>query len=161
MRCLFPMKTTLTLLFCLASFTPSFAAEPLRSGLSAEQLVTLKGQPYYQTEHYSQRKGEQVWLYTKKKEEKSVDEKNITDAETQWPTLYRKTVTRTCEVGDIFVEVSQGIVKSIIPANTAMAYGPCVVETLEEFLPIVDGKPSEAKARKTTNTTLEKNSSTK
>src|SRR3989338_3104218 len=138
----------LLILLCITFVSTSLASDSIQSGLSEEQLIRLKGQPYYQTEHYSHKKGEQVWLYTKKKEDKTVEERNIVDAETQWPTLYRKTVTRTCDVGDVFVEVSQGVVQSVIPANAAMAYGPCVIATLEEFLPIVDGKPSEVRSRK-------------
>lgn len=143
-------------LLCIITISDSLASEPLHPGLTAEQVLTLKGQPYYQTEHYSHQKGQQVWLYTQKKEDKTVEEKKIIDSETKWPTLYRKTVTRTCDVGDVFVEVSKGVVQSVIPANAAMAYGPCVVVTLEEFLPIVDGKPSEVPVRQTTNTVLEK-----
>lgn len=135
--------------------TNSFAAESLRPGLTVDQLIALKGQPYYQTEHYSHIKGEQVWLYTEKKANKTVDEKQIIDPTNQWPTLNRKTVTRTCDVGVVFVEVSQGIVKNVLPANTTLPYGPCVIETVEEFLPIVNGKPAEIPARKNSNTVLQ------
>lgn len=128
---------------------------PIKPGLKEQQVLTARGQPYYQTENYTTRHGEQVWLYTKSKAQKTVNEKKIMDEKTHWLTLYRKTTERTCQVGDIFVEMSQGIVHSVMPANENMAYGPCVIETTEEFLPIVNGKPTEIAARKASNTVLE------
>src|SRR3989338_680760 len=124
------MKLIILLIVFCAATASSFAADSLRPGMTAEQVVKLKGQPYYETEHYSHRTGEKVLLYTQKKETKTVDEKQIMDSQTNWPTLHRITVTRACDVGDIFVEVSQGVVKSVIPANTTLAYGPCQIGTL-------------------------------
>lgn len=143
----------LSLFFCSQSFY--LRAQEVHVGIKQEELISIKGQPYYQTEHYSNRPGEQVWLYTKKETQKQVDEKQIVDDKTGWLTLYRKTVVRTCEVGDIFVQISQGVVKSIIPAKVNTTYGPCSIETTEEFLPIVNGVPAKVPTRSTTNTTVE------
>lgn len=134
---------------------PAYAVGPIRPGMTTDQLIAIKGNPYYQTEHFANRTGEQVWLYTKKKEEKTVEQKEMLDPQTNWQTLYRKTVTKTCEVGDVFVQVSKGQVQSVNPANSAMSYGPCTITSLEEFLPIVDGKPATTPSRRTENTVFE------
>lgn len=142
--------------FCLFGSQLAIADDTLRSGMKASEVIAIKGQPYYQTEHLAHKKGDEIWLYTKNKEDKSVDEKRIIDQQTNWPTLYRKTTTKSCAIGDVFVEMSHGVVKSIIAAKNSMAYGPCVISVLEEFLPLVDGKPAATPQRTIQNSTLEK-----
>lgn len=149
------MKKSLILSILALLSLPVLAVETVKPGITIQQVINIKGQPYYQTENFAHKTGEQVWLYTKKKEDKKIEEKKIMDTQTNWPTLYRKTVTKTCEIGDIFIEVSQGVVKNVIPANNSISYGPCLIETLEEFLPIVDGKPSQTPNRTTQNSKLE------
>ncbi|MBX7149929.1 hypothetical protein K1X76_12740 [bacterium] len=143
----------LSTIFALAPFVTY--AQTITPGMKAADVTALKGQPYYQTSHYSHKPDDQVWLYTKAESNKKVDEKQITDTQTNWPTLYRKTVERTCQVGDVFVEVTNGVVKNVIPANNKMSYGPCSITTTEEYLPIVNGAPSNTPSRTVNNTELD------
>ncbi len=111
-----------------------------------EWMVKLAlGDPFYATEHHPVFVDyEQVWLYTKPDVNHEVSEEKIIDRQTNWPTVHRKTRTKTCMITDYFVLWDRGVVDSISPAKDKKVQGSCTIETEEAFLPIVDGKPVEA-----------------
>lgn len=116
----------------------------IEEGYNAWMAKIALGDPYYTSEHHPVYVDyEEVWLYAKPEIEKDVDEKKITDPQTQWPTVYRKTTTKTCQIGDFFLLFDRGVIKKVIKDDSKKIYGNCVIETTEEFLPIVDGKPVE------------------
>ncbi len=150
MKRIFPSLFFLFLLvFCvdfLALATTTETSQPdnslqiIKPGMTVSELISQRGQPFYQTENFSHSSGDQVWLYTKKKTQKTVNENQERDTATQWLMLHRKTVTRSCEVGDVFVTISKEKVVAVKPANADIAYGSCVVETKDEVLPISAGQ---------------------
>ncbi|MBX7148339.1 hypothetical protein K1X76_04585 [bacterium] len=112
-----------------------------------EWMVKLSwGEPFYATEHHPIYVDyEQVWLYTKIEKSNDVSEEKIIDPTNNWPTIHRKTKTKSCTLGDTFVLWDRGVVDDIKPANDRQIYGKCTIETSEAFLPIVNGVPVEPK----------------
>ncbi len=110
-----------------------------------EWMVELAlGKPFYGTEHHPVFVDyEQVWLYTRPETKVSVNEERIIDAQTNWPTVHRKTTKKTCNISDYFVLWDRGVVQDIRQANEKSVHGSCTIENEEAFLPIVDGKPVE------------------
>jgi len=119
-------------------------AGKIEDGYNAWMAKIALGEPYYTSEHHPIYVDyEEIWLYARPEIKKNIDEKKITDPQTQWPTLYRKTTTKTCQIGDFFLLFDRGVIKRVVKDDSKKVYGNCVIETTEEFLPIVDGKPVE------------------
>jgi hypothetical protein len=113
-------------------------------GFNAWMVKLALGEPYYNTEHHPIYKDyEEVWLYTKKRIEKDANENKIIDPTNNWPSVHRITYLKICLVGDFFLLYDRGVVDKIIKDTSEKIYGSCTVETTEEFLPIIDGKPKE------------------
>lgn len=111
----------------------------IRTGYNAWMVELALGQPYYKSEHHPiYTDYEQVWLYTRQKENKHYTEKKIIDPQTNWPTIHKYTRIKTCTVGDFFVLFDRGVVEKIVDDKSEKAYGPCTISTKEEFIPIVD-----------------------
>lgn len=112
-----------------------------------EWMVELAfGKPYYGTEHHPVFVDyEQVWLYTKNRINETKQEKQITDPQTNWPTIHRISTIETCQIGDFFVLWDRGVVVKTTPDTSGKTYGTCTLRTDEAFLPIVNGKVVEPK----------------
>lgn len=112
-----------------------------------EWMVELAfGKPYYGTEHHPVFVDyEQVWLYTKNRINETKQEKQITDPQTNWPTIHRITTKESCQVGDFFVLWDRGVVVKTTQDTSGKTYGTCTLSTQEAFLPIVNGKVVEPK----------------
>ncbi len=116
----------------------------IEPGYNAWMVKLAIGEPFYRSEHHAIYKDyEEVWLYTKLKEEKNKSEENIIDTVTNWPSIHRVTRTKSCKVGDFFILFDRGVVDKITPEPSEKVYGSCEISTTEEFIPIVDGKPKE------------------
>jgi hypothetical protein len=112
-----------------------------------EWMVTMAlGKPFYKSEHHPTHKNyEQIWLYTKKIDDKKIKEDRIIDPQTRWPSVQRITKVKTCTVGDFFVLFDRSVVVKTVPDDSNKVYGTCLVSTTEEVLPIVKGKVIENK----------------
>lgn len=116
----------------------------IEEGFNAWMVTLALGEPYYNTENHPIYKDyEEVWLYTKNRIEKTGNENKIIDPTNNWPSVHRITHVKICLVGDFFLLYDRGIVDRIVKDTSEKIYGSCTVETTEEFLPIVDGKPRE------------------
>lgn len=116
----------------------------VEEGYNEWMVKIALGEPFYTSEHHPVYVDyEQVWLYVRPEIKKDVAEKKITDPQNNWPTLYRATTTKTCQVGNFFLLFDRGVIKKIVNDDSKKVYGNCVIENTEEFLPIVDGKPVE------------------
>ncbi len=116
-------------------------ASKIKEGYNAWMVRLAIGEPYYNTEHHPVYSDyEQVWLYTKKEEDKTVKEDEIIDPVTNWPSVHRYVRTKTCQIGDKFVLFDRGVVEKIVKVRTRKVYGSCSIATHEEFIPIVDKK---------------------
>lgn len=107
-----------------------------------EWMVELAfGKPYYGTEHHPVFVDyEQVWLYTKNRINETKQEKQITDPQTNWPTIHRISTIEICQIGDFFVLWDRGVVVKTTKDTSGKTYGTCTLRTQEAFLPIVNGK---------------------
>ncbi len=115
----------------------------IEDGDNAWMVKKALGEPFYVSEHHPQFTDyEEVWLYTKSTPQKQVRESKIIDPQTHWPSVHRVTTTKQCMVGDFFVLFDRGVVKKKQPDTSEKVYGSCTIETIEEFLPIVDKKKS-------------------
>lgn len=113
-------------------------------GFNSWMVKLALGEPYYNSENHPIYKDyEEVWLYTKKRIERNANENKIIDPTNNWPSVHRITNVKVCLVGDYFLLYDRGVVDRIVKDTSEKIYGSCTVETTEEFLPIVDGKPKE------------------
>lgn len=115
----------------------------IEEGFNAKMVVWALGEPFYNTEHLIYPEYEQVWLYTKEDRKEKTTEKKIIDPVNNWPSIHRIKNTESCTVGDFFVLFDRGVVEKIVKDTSGKRYGSCRFETVEEFLPIVDGKVKE------------------
>jgi hypothetical protein len=100
------------------------------------------GEPYYATEHHPTYKNyEEVWLYTRPDIKTTVKERDFLDPRSNWPSLHRITITKTCNVNDFFILFDRGVIESIKKAETEAVQGSCRVNKQEAFLPLVNGRP--------------------
>ena len=114
-------------------------AGKIEVGYNAWMVTLAVGEPYYKSEHHPVYVNyEQVWLYTRKDEDKEVKEEKIIDPETNWPSTHRYVRTKTCQVGAFFVLFDRGVVEEIVKDKSNKTYGSCKITTHEEFIPIVD-----------------------
>lgn len=111
-------------------------------GFNAWMVKVALGEPFYGTEHHPIFTDyEEVWLYVKPDVLENITENRIIDPQTNWPTLHRKIETKICQVTDFFVLWDRGVVQDVHTVTDKKVQGSCTLETREEFLPIVDGKP--------------------
>lgn len=115
----------------------------IEEGYNAKMVLWALGEPFYNTEHLIYPEYEQVWLYTKEDRKENITEKKIIDPVNNWPSIHRVKNTESCTKGDFFVLFDRGVVDKIVKDTSGKRYGSCRLETVEEFLPIVDGKVKE------------------
>lgn len=110
----------------------------IRIGYNEWMVRMAVGEPFFRTvQNTVKKKQEDVWMYTRKIEDKRVSETKIIDSQTGWPSVRRVTQTKTCVVGDFFVVFDRGVVTKISDADDKKVYGPCQINTTEEITPIV------------------------
>lgn len=115
----------------------------IEEGFNAKMVVWALGEPFYNTEHLIYPEYEQVWLYTKEDRKEKTTENKIIDPVNNWPSIHRVKTTESCTIGDFFVLFDRAVVDKIVKDTSGKRYGSCRFETVEEFLPIVDGKVKE------------------
>lgn len=116
----------------------------IEPGYNAWMITLALGEPYYKSEHHPVYKDyEEVWLYTKNREDHVNKEEKIIDPVNNWPSIHRVKRVKTCKVGDFFILFDRGVVAKVIKDDSEKTYGSCEINTTEEFIPIVDGKAKE------------------
>lgn len=118
----------------------------VEEGYNEWMVMLALGKPFYKSENHPTHKNyEQIWLYSKKIDERKVKEDRLIDPQTRWPSVRRVTRIKTCTVGDFFVLFDRGVVVKTIADDKNKVYGTCQISTTEEMLPIVKGKVVENK----------------
>lgn len=115
----------------------------IEEGFNSKMVVWALGEPFYNTEHLIYPEYEQVWLYTKEDRKEKTTENKIMDPVNNWPSIHRVKNMESCTIGDFFVLFDRAVVDKIVKDTSGKRYGSCRFETVEEFLPIVDGKVKE------------------
>lgn len=115
----------------------------IEEGFNAKMVLWALGEPFYNTEHLIYPEYEQVWLYTKEDRKEKTTENKIMDPVNNWPSIHRVKNMESCTIGDFFVLFDRAVVDKIVKDTSGKRYGSCRLETVEEFLPIVDGKVKE------------------